>query len=154
MLEQMQREKKTLIIKIKTHPSLLGITVPESRLWVWRWMTDRRRQDERCKAVETILLRLCESGNIKRKHHTCAVKASAILHLTIVLQNVSQPVKTGFRCQVIDLQLVLFHQQRELKTQSSLLYLRRSLWRWRWMTDSRRRVMTRQDKTDIVPHSS
>lgn len=129
------KKKKTWIIKIKTHPSLLVITVPESRLWVWRWMTDRRRQDEHCKAVETILLWLCESGDIKRKRHTCAVKSSAILHPTIVLQNVSQPVKTGFRCQVIDLQLVLFSKFTTVPESS--------LWRWRWMTDSRRRVMTR-----------
>ena len=108
------------------------------------WLTGEDKI-KHCKAVETILSWLCESVDIKWQHYTCVVKASAILQPTIVLQNVSQPVKTGFRCRVVDppagfVPLAAWTQNSKFTTVPDS-----RLWGWRWMTDSRGRVMTRQD---------
>ena len=109
------------------------------------WLTGEDKI-KHCKAVETILSWHCESVDIKWQHYTCAVKASAILQPTIVLQNVSQPVKTGFRCRVVDppagfVPLAAWTQNSKFTTVPDS-----RLWGWRWMTDSRGRVLTRQDR--------
>ena len=147
MLEQMQKKKKNMNHKNKNNiPPFLWLLYLRAGCGCGGgWLTGEDKI-KHCKAVETILSWLCESVDIKWQHYTCAVKASAILQPTIVLQNVSQPVKTGFRCRVVDppagfVPLAAWTQNSKFTTVPDS-----RLWGWRWMTDSRGRVMTRQDR--------